>query len=431
MPEIIDNVRVGEIIKRLLKEHNMTQDDLANSLMISKSAVSQNLNGKSTFDIQNLINIAKIFNVSLDYLLDQTSNHDENIISEYERLTRKGLETLEKIPLDSLNLSKPDIYNKVFVQYVMQYKKNDMLNYLLEKKILLIDNTHHHALKVYIELIMYLLKLNHKDTFDYIKRYTELNNTFQIEEATLEETFWMELNQPKHDHLIRNLLYANSTKTHVVLRWFRYQTTQKLISLNTWVNICAKYKLDVVLSHLCDATSFLDGFTLIISTFTDAKYESGLLQYLKTLNPDFKTYTPVGADEVTLKIIQANYLEAFQIILEKGFYQNINKLLKYTLQEDFEAGFDLLIAKQNNKLSLKKAGLLCVQNNSLSYLEKIIHLLSQDEKEYLIAKANTKDLHILLFLFTNGARFNTRYYNHTTLDKANALIDHFTQKGNL
>src|SRR5690554_2924373 len=135
MPEIIDNVRVGEIIKRLLKEHNMTQDDLANSLMISKSAVSQNLNGKSTFDIQNLINIAKIFNVSLDYLLDQTSNHDENIISEYERLTRKGLETLEKIPLDSLNLSKPDIYNKVFVQYVMQYKKNDMLNYLLEKKI--------------------------------------------------------------------------------------------------------------------------------------------------------------------------------------------------------------------------------------------------------------------------------------------------------
>lgn len=53
MPTIIDNLKVAEKIKKLLKDNNMTQEQLANKLSITKSAVSQNLRGKSNFDIQN------------------------------------------------------------------------------------------------------------------------------------------------------------------------------------------------------------------------------------------------------------------------------------------------------------------------------------------------------------------------------------------
>jgi transcriptional regulator with XRE-family HTH domain len=86
-----DPVLIGEHIKQLLKTHNMTQDQLANHLHITKSAVSQNLNGKSSFDIQNLIAISKLFSISLDALLGLKSD-EKRLPSAYELLLEKGLE---------------------------------------------------------------------------------------------------------------------------------------------------------------------------------------------------------------------------------------------------------------------------------------------------------------------------------------------------
>ena len=77
------------ILKKLLKQHNMTQDNLADALSISKSAVSQNLRGKSTFDIQNLIMIAKIFEITLDDLLNLKSNDTDQVQSEYYKVVKK------------------------------------------------------------------------------------------------------------------------------------------------------------------------------------------------------------------------------------------------------------------------------------------------------------------------------------------------------
>lgn len=243
MPEVIDNIKVGEIIKQLLKEHNMTQDDLAKSLMISKSAVSQNLNGKSTFDIQNLINIAKIFNVSLDYLLDQTSNEDEDIISEYERLTKKGLEALKKIPLESLNVSKPDLYNKVLAQYIIAYRKKEMLTYLLELDVPLVFEQHHLAKKVYLEIITYILQENLPKALEYILSYSSLHHSFLIDDEEAESKIWQELNNNKHERLVSSMLLAAIGIPKKFLNIFSYTQQQKILAKKEWIRVIAKYKL--------------------------------------------------------------------------------------------------------------------------------------------------------------------------------------------
>lgn len=62
-------MNVGEIIKELRKERNLTQSQLAEMLWTSQDTVSLWERGKSLPDLTMIIKLTKIFNVSADYLL--------------------------------------------------------------------------------------------------------------------------------------------------------------------------------------------------------------------------------------------------------------------------------------------------------------------------------------------------------------------------
>ncbi len=63
------SIQIGNIIKTLRKQHNMTQDELAEKLNISSQAVSKWENGRNMPDITLLLDIADCFNVTVDELL--------------------------------------------------------------------------------------------------------------------------------------------------------------------------------------------------------------------------------------------------------------------------------------------------------------------------------------------------------------------------
>ncbi|PKX51375.1 transcriptional regulator, partial [Lactiplantibacillus plantarum] len=58
-----------EQLKKLRKETNTTQDDLATKLFVTRQAISKWESGDSTPDLTNLIKLTDIFNVSLDLSL--------------------------------------------------------------------------------------------------------------------------------------------------------------------------------------------------------------------------------------------------------------------------------------------------------------------------------------------------------------------------
>lgn len=60
---------IGEKIKTLRKEINITQADLAKALNVTRSAVALWETDKTDPDILNLIAIAKFFKISVDELL--------------------------------------------------------------------------------------------------------------------------------------------------------------------------------------------------------------------------------------------------------------------------------------------------------------------------------------------------------------------------
>lgn len=63
---------LGDRIKELREDKNLKQDDLADLLGITRSAISSYETNTNTPSVEVLIKIADIFSVSLDYLTCRT-----------------------------------------------------------------------------------------------------------------------------------------------------------------------------------------------------------------------------------------------------------------------------------------------------------------------------------------------------------------------
>lgn len=72
----MDLILIGEKIKKLRVVNNMTQEELANKLYVTKQAVSKWENAICLPDIENIEKICEIFKIKIDDLLS------ENIVNQ-------------------------------------------------------------------------------------------------------------------------------------------------------------------------------------------------------------------------------------------------------------------------------------------------------------------------------------------------------------
>lgn len=76
------NIEIANRLVKLRKAHNLSQEELANKLGISRQAVSKWERAEASPDTDNLITLAKLYNVSLDDLLYS----DEDILDLKDKL---------------------------------------------------------------------------------------------------------------------------------------------------------------------------------------------------------------------------------------------------------------------------------------------------------------------------------------------------------
>jgi len=77
-------MNLGEVIRELLEQHNMTQKELAKMLAITPSALGNYIQGTREPDYDTLIKIADSFHVTTDFLLGH--NFMENVLTHEEEL---------------------------------------------------------------------------------------------------------------------------------------------------------------------------------------------------------------------------------------------------------------------------------------------------------------------------------------------------------
>lgn len=79
------------IIRELRKEKGISQQELAKLCSVHQTAVSQWEKGRTTPDSNSLKLLSKVFGVSVDTLLGEEKNEDENKIPVYSQITAAGL----------------------------------------------------------------------------------------------------------------------------------------------------------------------------------------------------------------------------------------------------------------------------------------------------------------------------------------------------
>lgn len=96
---------VGEKITKLRKEQNLTQEQFAEILKVSRQSVSKWERDDTYPDTEKLIRISKLFDCSLDYLLkDELEQMDVNLASakddaEYDKMRAAVLTYLSFPPI--------------------------------------------------------------------------------------------------------------------------------------------------------------------------------------------------------------------------------------------------------------------------------------------------------------------------------------------
>ena len=80
----MSNLKIGQKIKTKRRERDLTQEELANILGVTKAAVSKWENGESYPDITMLPQIAQLFCITMDELFDYAlTNKPLTIVNEY------------------------------------------------------------------------------------------------------------------------------------------------------------------------------------------------------------------------------------------------------------------------------------------------------------------------------------------------------------
>jgi len=74
-----NHMNFGEILQTKRKEKGFTQEDLAHQLLVSSKTISNWETNKTTPDIDNVIRISQLFDISLNHLLLEGSDMVENI----------------------------------------------------------------------------------------------------------------------------------------------------------------------------------------------------------------------------------------------------------------------------------------------------------------------------------------------------------------
>ena len=90
---------LNEKIKKLRLSYNLSQVDIANRLGVSKQCVSNWENDNVQPSIEMLVKIAKLFNVSADYLLDL----DEKELLDVHGLSETEIAHIKLLIQDLLN----------------------------------------------------------------------------------------------------------------------------------------------------------------------------------------------------------------------------------------------------------------------------------------------------------------------------------------
>ncbi|RDE36368.1 helix-turn-helix domain-containing protein [Parageobacillus thermoglucosidasius] len=122
--------KLGEKLKYLRKQHNWTQEQLAQHLNISRSQISKWENGELLPDVQSLEKLSNLYEVSIDFLIGKHTTKKEllremNLLYQTDRIDEKMLDIIDYFK------QNPDMEEMIYLLAQLPAKKRKHLETII------------------------------------------------------------------------------------------------------------------------------------------------------------------------------------------------------------------------------------------------------------------------------------------------------------
>ena len=126
----------NEKLKMLRKESNLTQEELAEKLNVSRQAITKWESGDGTPDIENLKQISILFNTTIDELVKEDKNVTAEIKEKYSYIEELEIDHTKHFDINICKISKlniiPNAEEKVKIELLSNEEDNLEENYKIK-----------------------------------------------------------------------------------------------------------------------------------------------------------------------------------------------------------------------------------------------------------------------------------------------------------
>lgn len=182
-------INIGEKIKNLRIQNKLTQIELADKLFLSDKTISSWESSRTMPDINMLIELCKVFNISIINFLEDIN--DKNIEIEFKvRMNEKDFNILKEKVKNNSKFIKEEVQNAVYFKpndksfenewlrvrnennfYILNYKRKDDYSNIEEYEVKLDDNKNITTILKYLGFDEYIKVNKHRETYIYNDKY--------------------------------------------------------------------------------------------------------------------------------------------------------------------------------------------------------------------------------------------------------------------
>lgn len=166
--------QIGHKITEQRKILNLTQKELAETLFVTHQAVSKWEKGKSVPSIEIMYEMTKLFNISIDYLLDDTDIQEKDYETLFKQVPRKAV-------ISKFLQNKECCNNLEDIFYLLNTEeRDDIIDLILSNKVKVDLDVVWHVFSKPERIKIISVILSNKYKYDIYDIYPRLTRTEQL-----------------------------------------------------------------------------------------------------------------------------------------------------------------------------------------------------------------------------------------------------------
>lgn len=403
----MDNVKIGDYIRRRLGELKITQERFAEMLNVSSSQISQALNGVVGFKPENYMTISSIFDEPVDKILNAGEERETRL----EELSKLSPEEYKKVDPDFEKLKEKDSKGKTLFEYVIKNNNLNLIKFFQPRQIFYHQKNNLHLLTLLIkhdEIDLIKQLANHD--YPYPRIYKEISTGNELESLDNFEDDQKELIlaiiDSKNTEIHQHLPYMNRSVSHIM-------HMPSIVYYGVQFDKAFMLELEALKHDLNDYKSkhvFQSKYGNIIDFAIRNKSKQCIKFCYEKLNSfDTKKYFKT--------LIHTKDIQFIKWFIET--YPNKGNNNHYGIDQQF--------GKFNNLEAIK----LLIEDNDFELLKYTLEFSNQEALDSALSETKPNQIEIIKYLVLKGARFHYRDgYSGTPvpLEQISSVIKYLFEK---